>query len=281
MKFLFEHTRNSVKNDPSQITISFFFLARGAIEEKSTIGLYRSVLHQLFEKATGLGKRLGRLTTDGERVIELNGWHEEALKRTLVNAVESLGVQSLTIFVDALDECDIKDTAGMVCFFEELCVCAKDVMVTLKICFSSRHYPTVVIQKGIEVTLEKHTGHTEDIKQYVYSRLRIGKSNQAELLRSEILEKSSGIFLWVVLVLNILNSEYPNSVMSPTKMRERLKEIPPELSRLFEMILTRHKANIECLDACLKWILFATRPLKAQELYLAIQLSLNNKTSSD
>jgi hypothetical protein len=82
--------------------------------------------------------------------------------------------------------------------FEELCNRAKNAMVTLQICLSSSHYPTVVIQKGIELTLEKETEHTEDIKQYVQSRLRIGKSKQAESLRTEILEKSSGIFLWVV-----------------------------------------------------------------------------------
>jgi hypothetical protein len=116
----------------------------------------------------------------------------------------------LTIFVDALDECDKNQAAGMVCFFEELCDRAREAQVRLQICFSSRHYPTIVIQKGIEVTLEDEIGHTEDIEQYIKSKLRLGKIKQAESLRSEILEKSSNIFLWVVLVLDILNSEYPN-----------------------------------------------------------------------
>jgi hypothetical protein len=39
MKFLFEEAMLNAKGDSSQITLSFFFLARGSVEEKSTIGL--------------------------------------------------------------------------------------------------------------------------------------------------------------------------------------------------------------------------------------------------
>ncbi|KAH9204507.1 hypothetical protein DL95DRAFT_398411, partial [Leptodontidium sp. 2 PMI_412] len=278
MKFLFEEAKNNAKIDSSQITLSFFFLARGTVEEKSTMGLYRSLLHQLFEKVGELKDSLEWMTADGARVIQRNGWHEEALKQTLMHAVQKLGSRSLMIFVDALDECDKKQAADMVCFFEELCDRAREEQVRLQICFSSRHYPTIVIQKGTEVTLEDETGHTEDIKQYIKSKLRLGKLKQAESLRSEILEKSSSIFLWVVLVIDILNSEYRQGTAS-TKIRDRLKEIPPGLTELFEMILTRYGENRERLQVCLKWILFATRPLKPQELYFAVQLGLDKERS--
>jgi hypothetical protein len=45
MKLLFDEARLNVRNDASKITLSFFFLARGTVEEKSTTGLYRSLLH--------------------------------------------------------------------------------------------------------------------------------------------------------------------------------------------------------------------------------------------
>jgi ankyrin repeat protein len=279
MKLLFEEAKLKDKGDPSKISLSFFFLARGTVEEKSTTGLYRSLLHQLFEKAKDLRDSLEWMTVDGARVIQRNGWHEEALKQTLTHSVQRLGSRSLTIFVDALDECNKDQATGMICFFEELCNRATEAQVWLKICFSSRHYPTVVIQKGIELTLEDEIGHMEDIKQYIKSKLRLGKSKQAEPLRSEILEKSSRIFLWVVLVLDILNSEYPNSSISIKQIRGRLKEIPPKLTDLFEMILTRDGENLQRLQVCLKWILFATRPLKPQELYFAIQLGLDKECS--
>ncbi|PQE23552.1 Pfs NB-ARC and Ankyrin domain protein [Rutstroemia sp. NJR-2017a BVV2] len=284
MKLLFEEAKLNAKSNPSKITLSFFFLARGTVEEKSTTGLYRSLLHQLFEKAVELRGSLEWMTADGVRVIERNGWNEEALKQTLRHTILKLGNRSLMIFVDALDECNQNQAEGMVCFFEDLVELAQIAQVQLQICFSSRHYPTVTIQKGVEIILEDEIGHTEDIEKYIRSKLRLGKSKpaeskQAELLRSEILEKSSRIFLWVVLVLDILNSEYPNTSISIKEMRKRLKEIPPKLADLFEMVLTRDEENIEQLHACLKLILFTNRPLKPQELYFAIQLNLNKECS--
>jgi hypothetical protein len=237
MKLLFEKAKLNTNGDPSQITLSFFFLARGTIEEKSMTGVYRSLLHQLFEKAVELKDSLEWMTADGARVVQRSGWHEEALKQTLTHAVKKLGSRPLTMFIDALDECDDNQATGMVGFFEELCDVAREARVQIKICFSSRHYPTIVIQRGIEVTLEDEIGHTEDIEQYVKSKLRLGKSKQAESLRSEILEKSSRIFLGAVLVLDILNSEYPNSSISIQKIRDRLKEIPPTLTDLFERFI--------------------------------------------
>jgi hypothetical protein len=280
MKLLFDEARFNAKSDASKITVSFFFLARGTIEEKSTTGLYRSLLHQLFEKAVDLRESLEWMTADSARVIQRNGWHEEALKETLTHAVQKLGSRLLTVFIDALDECDDNQVKGMVFFFEELCNRATEAQVRLQICFSSRHYPTIFIQKSVKVTLENEIGHTEDIQQYIKSKLKLGKSKQAEPLRSEILEKSSGIFLWAVLVLDILNSEYPDSSVSIKKIRARLKEIPPKLTDLFEMILTRDGEHLERLQLCLKWILFATRPMKPQELYFAIQLGLDESCSS-
>lgn len=80
------------------------------------------------------------------------------------------------------------------------------------------------------------------------------------------------------MVIDILNSEHRNGSAS-TKIRERLKEIPPGLTELFEIILTRDRENLEKLQVCLKWILFATRPLKPQELYFAVQLGLDKECS--
>lgn len=275
MKFLFERAKLNAKDDPSRLTLSFFFLARGTVEEKTTTGLYRSLLHQLFTTATDLQDSLDWLTADGARIIQRNGWSDEALQQTLKHAIPKLGERSLTMFVDALDECDQNKAGDMVSFFEELCDCAAEARVLVQICFSSRHYPTVVVDKGIELTLEAETGHVEDIQKYVKSRLKL-KSKHAELLRSEILQKSSGIFLWVVLVLDILNNEKSISIQ---KLRDRLKEIPPKLNDLFQMILTRDGDDLKQLQLCLKWILFASRALQPDELYFAIQICLDKECS--
>ncbi|GAB1310906.1 Inversin [Madurella fahalii] len=277
MKLLFEEAKLGSRSDPSQITLSFFFLARGTLEEKSTTGLYRSLLHKLFEKVAGLKDSLEWLEADGARIMLSNGWHKEALKLTLTHAIRKLGHSSLTIFVDALDECNDDEAEDMVFFFEDLCELAQEIQIRLRICFSSRHYPHIEIKKGIKVILEDEVGHEEDIKHYIKSKLRLRKTKGAESLQSEILENSSMIFLWVVLVIDILNSEYPGKPIE--KMRKRLREIPQKLADLFEMILARDEENPELLQLCLQWILFATRPLKPQELYFAVQFGLDKTCS--
>jgi len=143
------------------------------------------------------------------------------------------------------------------------------------ICFSSRHYPHVEITKGIELTLEDELGHKADIEHYIRTKLRLRKSQAAESLQTEILEKSSLIFLWVVLVVEILNSEYPGKPID--RMRQRLKDIPPGLAALFDLILSRDEENQGLLRLCLQWILLAGRPLKPQELYCAIQFGLKEE----
>ncbi|KAL8284609.1 hypothetical protein RB600_009162 [Gaeumannomyces tritici] len=132
----------------------------------------------------------------------------------------------------------------------------------------------------------KRKGHTDDIEQFIKARLRLGslgKTAKAAPLRNEIRDKSSGIFLWVVLVIEILNRELINSTASISasidKLNRRFKEIPPGLYDLFEMILARDGNDLHQLDLCLKWVLFATRPLKPQELYFAVQFGLDKDTS--
>ncbi|KAL7973660.1 hypothetical protein HDV63DRAFT_413759 [Trichoderma sp. SZMC 28014] len=281
MKFLFEEAKMSSNEASPQIILSFFFLARGTDDEKSTTGLYRSLLHQLFQKIPETKDSLEWMTADGAKTVQRNRWQDASLKQTLGHAVQKLGCRSLTIFVDALDECNQDQVTDMISFFEELCDGTNKRQLSLRVCFSSRHYPTVTIQQGIEVILEEESGHTDDIKQYIKSKLRVPKSNKTDSLRydslrQEILTKSSGIFLWVVLVLDILNQECSKSIK---KMRDRLKEIPPRLNDLFQMILTRDGDNRDQLKACLKWILFASRPLKPPELYFAVQFNIDKECS--
>ncbi|KAK4041974.1 ankyrin repeat domain-containing protein 50 [Parachaetomium inaequale] len=275
MKLLFEKAKHSARGDSSQITLSFFFLARGTLEEKSTPGLYRSLLHQLFEKAADLQDSLEWMTSDGARGIQVNGWHEVALKQTFSEAIQKLGKRSLKIFVDALDECDDNQAKDMVSFFEELCELAQKKQVQLHICFSSRHYPHIEIKKGLKVILEDEIGHKEDVEHYIKAKLRLGTSRAAQSLQSELLERSQLIFLWVVLVIEILNHDYLGKPID--KMLKRLREIPKQLGELFEMILQRDPVNPELLQLCLKWILFAARPMKPQELYFAIQFGLDQE----
>ena len=64
------------------------------------------------------------------------------------------------------------------------------------------------MRNGLELVLEGQEGHTQDIADYIQTELKIGKSKVAQQLRVQLQEKASGIFMWVVLVVGILNKEF-------------------------------------------------------------------------
>jgi ankyrin repeat protein len=89
-----------------------------------------------------------------------------------------------------------------------------------------------------------------------------------EEIRSEILKRASGVFLWVVLVVWILNTELDHGQRH--RLREKLKNIPGKLDSLFTDLLSRDNENIAETTLCLQWLPFSKRPLKPEELYIAV-----------
>ncbi|KGO56714.1 hypothetical protein PEX2_097930 [Penicillium expansum] len=254
------------------ITASFFFNARGDGLEKSISGIYRSLLVQLLKGYTDL-----QVVLDDSDLLPrsqndcpcLN-----VLKQLFANAVCSLGQRSFTYFIDALDECNKQQVVDMVQYFEDLAEQSTAKGVPFRTYFSSRHYPYIVIQRGIRLTLEDQSGHAEDLTTYVTSRLIIKEPTLIEELQPLILSKAAGVFMWVVLVVDILNKEYRRGRMA---LRMRLAEIPSDLSELFKDILRRDNKNTEALLLCILWILYAKDPLRPQEFYHTLWSGLSLK----
>ncbi|KAF7532903.1 hypothetical protein G7054_g7529 [Neopestalotiopsis clavispora] len=258
MKFLHgqihARTRRKTKNE---ILISFFFNARGDELGKSTFGLYRSLLWQLLDKKPDLQHVLDGLRPGYQ-------WTDERLKSLIEEALQDLGDTPIFCLIDALDECDQDQIRDMVVFLEALV----DVQSSLHVCFASRHYPHITVQTSHEIILEERDGHEKDIASYLSSALRITPKNLAEQIRSEMQAKAHGVFMWVVLVVDILNKEFDSG--RKYKLQERLQQLPGDLHLLFRDILTRDTNNREGLLLCIQWVLFAKEPLTPRQLHLAI-----------
>ncbi|KAK1988357.1 hypothetical protein LZ30DRAFT_699329 [Colletotrichum cereale] len=236
----------------------FFFNARGEHLERSLEGMHRSLLLQLLRGYPELQTVLDDLVVQDEGDCP----SLDTLKDTFRKAVLQLGRRHFTCFIDALDECDEQQVMDMVDYFEDLTAEATDAGIEFRICFSSRHYPYVHTEKGIKLTLEDQKGHTEDLANYVASRLRIRDRELKEELQPKLIEKASGVFLWVVLVVDVLNKEYARG---GTALRKRLAEMPSGLHDLFKDMLRRDNTDRDQLLLCVLWILCAKRPLRPQE----------------
>ncbi|CAI7641033.1 unnamed protein product [Penicillium crustosum] len=275
MKFAYSSMKGKGRHKHT-ITASFFFNARGSGLEKSISGMYRSLLLQLLEGYPDLqvvldDSELVPKTQNGPPSLNI-------LKDLFANAVCALGQRSFTCFVDALDECDEQQVVDMVQYFEELAERSTAKGVPFRACFSSRHYPYIFIHRGLRLTLEDQPGHAEDLATYVTSRLRIKEPKLVEELQPQLISKAAGVFMWVVLVVDILNKEYRHGGMA---LRIRLAEIPSDLSKLFKDILRRDNENTEALLLCVLWILYAKDPLRPQEFYYALWSGLCLKSLVD
>ncbi|KAE9583620.1 hypothetical protein CGMCC3_g148 [Colletotrichum fructicola] len=265
MKALSKHHRNEIKEST---LLTFFFHARGNQLEKSTLGMYRSLLYQLVKDFPQPQTRLDFITTLVQRTAGSREWTVDFLKDIFEDAVLYLEDSSVTCFVDALDECDEDQIRDMVSFFEHLGERTSQRKIWFQVCLSSRHYPHITISKAVSLILETQRGHQNDIVNYISDKLKIEDSNAAQKIRDELQEKASGVFMWVVLVVNILNKESDGG--HTHELRQRLREIPGDLDTLFRDVLVRDCRRRNNLLLCIQWVLFAKEPLSPEQLYFAI-----------
>lgn len=260
MKFAYSEMKDNPPNEHAVIA-SFFFNARGKYLESSVLGMYRSLLLQLLEGYPDL-----QTTLNGTQLVPDQNQNQSlplnVLKEVLYKAILLLGQRSFTCFIDALDECDEQQVLDMIQYLEDLAEQSAARQVPFRVCFSSRHYPYIIIRQGTRLTLEHQPGHTKDLEAYVKGHLR---AEDPEIIH-KLLQKAAGVFMWVVLVVEILNREYARGAMS---LQRTLEGTPSRLSDLFKDMVRRDNENLEELLLCFLWILCAKNPLRPEEFYHA------------
>lgn len=169
MKFLFQKMQSNLKRSRDELVLSFFFNSRGSDLEKSTLGLYRSLLFGLLSSDPSLLEVLDHCTRSQCLSIMSGEWdqeHERLLQELCENAVNLLAERQkrLYCYVDALDECPEDQIRDMVTYFED--VMAEGRSRNIRVCFSSRHYPRISIKTKSVFLLHYQTA----MQQYILIR---------------------------------------------------------------------------------------------------------------
>ncbi|OQO14293.1 hypothetical protein B0A48_01169 [Cryoendolithus antarcticus] len=256
-----EHTEKKSKDEH---VISFFFNARGADLEKSQLSMYRSLIHQMLQRAPWQQASL-----DPKRIAQARQeWTLPGLRNLFRELILKSKSCPLTCYIDALDECPLEEVIELIEFFEDLGDSCIERSRKCSVCFSSRHYPEVIIQYRELLILEDQPGHAGDIDRYVQRRLEVQNRTVKKDLTAQIRQRARGVFLWVVLTVRILNEAHRRGQAG--MLRKCLDDIPQELTALFEDILSRGDTNANLIPL-LQWLLYSTRPLKRAELYYALR----------
>jgi ankyrin repeat protein len=268
MKHLVIHLQNQNKDD---IVASFFFNGRGEILQRSVEGMFRTLLYQIFCHMP----RITRHLSQHARSITNRTWPLQVLMNIFREVVTSLDTgERLICIIDGLDECEEHEIRQVVDFFEDLSESATFHNKQFLLCYSSRHYPNISTRAHEEIILDAQPEHMHDISSYVAGKLPRGLAAEAaQKLRSQIIERSSGIFLWAVLVVQRLNAAFDRGIRTSDLFRV-LENEPHGLADLWKSPLN-NMSDLEARDfeATLRWVSQAKRVLSLQELFFAVNVS--------
>lgn len=213
------------------LTAAFFFSAQGQQLEHSSTGMFRSLLHQLLPSHQD-HLRLSDSLWDDENLPLL----EQDLEASFKLLFSRPSMKRTIVFIDALDECDEKTRRSVAHFWRDITTNAYASGAKLSVLISSRHFPTINLSDCPVITVENH--NQGDIEKYVDQKIKLVAASEDEwsLFKSLVLERSAGVFLWVVLVVEKLLEGYDEGEGS-SAMKRHIEQLPAEIEKLFLHIL--------------------------------------------
>ncbi|KAJ5641885.1 hypothetical protein N7490_005885 [Penicillium lividum] len=284
MAFLYDKVR--LPDRTQGIWLDFFFTARGTEMQRTPLGMFRSLLNQIFYRDVTVRPRIREIYEQrcrqfghGERQWE---WPQLVLKELLTGAILEPAIQQpVTIFVDALDEAGAESAQRLAAYFHRLTDLAEKKKLPIRTCISCRHYPIVGNAQTMEIHVEHH--NHQDISTYVKDIItdtEIGEGlgqERTERLTEQLIQQANGIFQWVHLIMPLIQQRMREGE-SFGEIHYWLRDIPADLEEIYTYILKNviEDRNRGQSLIFFQWVCLAERPLTVKEMRYA--LVTNNAT---
>ncbi|KAI8654269.1 hypothetical protein NCS56_01383700 [Fusarium sp. Ph1] len=248
MKYLHsqERTRSLLREwsgAGSYTLVDFFFFNLGAQEQKSFEGLSRALLYQLLKPNPSLIHQalpdMVKELKETDNDPSLPSLSEIRYAFRVLTREPTVGKSC--IFIDGLDEFEgnIRESISLI---QELGRSRH-----IKVLVSSRPIPACVAAYENLPKLHLQDLTRKDIRAYVedvigghqYIKRLLKRSPEgAKGMMEDLVNKSSGVFLWVVLACRSLLFGFEDCDRLP-ELRRRVDELPPELEDLFDLMLAK------------------------------------------
>lgn len=242
------------KGPEKLVFTDFFFWKPGSEMQRSSNGLFRSLLHDILQACPELipevlpehwmevKKRPGQI----QSVVNISS-------RTIEKALNSIILDWLAkkeyrfcFFIDALDEYDgsltpQRDSSYLVHILRGW---IKDSGGRLALCVSSREEPVFMDAFSPTRRLRLHNLTSLDMENY--TRHALGNFLD-EKIRDRLIDiiphRAKGIFLWVVLVIKNIREIMPDGYITDDELNRILDDFPSGLEELFKCILKSMPKN--------------------------------------
>ncbi|KAK4083216.1 hypothetical protein Purlil1_10908 [Purpureocillium lilacinum] len=270
LKYLKDVTTDRNKDEEALI-LSFFFHGRGTELQRTALGLFRTLLHQLGEVPDALSDVVltfqERCKTFG-KPDEKWQWHWRELRDFFASSLlKTLQTRRVWLFIDALDECGKETAVKLAEDFQSL---LKRLPATglqdCRICFSCRPYPILDPECLFEICLHRVNG--DDISKYVRARLSWIPGLELSTISRLVSDRANGVFLYASWVVDrIRELDRDGTEPGSQDIQHVILSAPPVLDDLYHGLIQGMTAESRNL---ILWVCFALRPLSLQELRWAM-----------
>nr|OQO27136.1 hypothetical protein B0A51_07018 [Rachicladosporium sp. CCFEE 5018] len=201
------------------IKVTFFFWRAGSSLQKSITGLLRSILHQLCCVRSDI---LNEVAASFDGVY---AWTETKLLAAVRRALETLQQVRVVMMIDGLDELEGDH--------DRLIDVLSDIVrgTTRKLCIASRPETVLTHRLSSMPGLRLDDLNLEDITWYVEDKLFAVSEVLRNNFAREVVKKSSGVFIWAVLVTKSMTDGHKAGDDNAT-LHERLSQMPTEIHAL-------------------------------------------------
>lgn len=225
--------------DPLVIA-AFFFWRTGSPLQKTEEGLLRSLLYQVLYTHRELIPILFPNNISSEGQLSADPWTIHTLRRVFRTLIRQKSVSLKTcFFIDGLDEYDGGHT--------DIAKIVNDIanVDNIKICASSRPLPDFEHSFKRRPSLMLQNLTFNDIRAYVTTKfnenahvahIQESEPDLSKKLSSEIVDRASGVFLWVKLAVESILKGLRNDDNS-SELQKRLRELPTDLMELYSHML--------------------------------------------
>ncbi|KAL8900482.1 MAG: hypothetical protein Q9192_001043 [Flavoplaca navasiana] len=229
------------------LVVTFFFWHTGSSLQKSIEGLLRSLLYQIGDQWPGLvsfldtRKGMGNGETKVPKTLRLPEWTEQRLLSLLKRFLEQKpGSVTVCAFIDGLDEFtgDEDTLLDIIRFFSKSPHC--------KICVSSRPEQAFLHEFQLCPKLRVQDLNRQDLERMINQRLlprltthrsTSQKSDHLHMIVDSLTERSSGVFLWLDLVIKDLIKGLRNED-TLEELQSRIDRAPDTIDGMYSRSLT-------------------------------------------
>ncbi|GAP89896.1 putative NACHT domain-containing protein [Rosellinia necatrix] len=264
------------------------FLCSSSHRSNTFDQVLKSLLLQLLRKDSELVANVYRETIAGKPPPSITALEKLFHKVLMSMRISRHQDDYIWVFVDGLNECDIKAQTKVVNLISVMISNAtRSKGIICKVFISSRASEMLSKQLHGKETLsltEEKSSLSQAIKQYTSQRLQslAVKLDQLSMTAADVDEvehlitrKSDGMFLYARLILDYLED---NIFLRASQVISGVNDLPEKLSDFYRQILSQTLAHlnpqsVNCIKIMFGWIAFAKRPLKIVELLSAMAFS--------